>query len=80
MLNSYKILLAAYLYFRDSFALYGIYSRPTLKQLLCDIENGLEFYYMLVYKLSRFGRNAADIYFGVNLICIEVSKKIHYIG
>ena len=57
----------------------SIESRPAFKQMLFDIENGLEIDYILVYKLSRFGRNAADILnslehiqaFGVNLICIE---------
>ena len=57
----------------------SIEGRPAFKQMLSDIENGLEIDYILVYKLSRFGRNAADILnsleyvqaFGVNLICIE---------
>ena len=57
----------------------SIEGRPAFKQMLYDIENGLEIHYILVYKLSRFGRNAADILnslehiqsFGVNLICIE---------
>ena len=57
----------------------SIEGRPAFKQMLYDIENGLEIDYILVYKLSRFGRNAADILnslehvqaFGVNLICIE---------
>lgn len=43
------------------------------------MENGLDVDYVLVYKLSRFGRNAADILnslallqtYDVNLICIE---------
>lgn len=47
--------------------------------MLSDIKNGLEIDYILVYKLSRFGRNAADILnslefvqsYGINLICIE---------
>ncbi len=57
----------------------SIEGRPAFKQMLLDIETGLEIDYILVYKLSRFGRNAADILnslehiqaFGVNLICIE---------
>ena len=57
----------------------SIEGRPAFKQMLFDIENGLEIDYILVYKLSRFGRNAADILnslehvqaFGINLICIE---------
>ncbi|HGM1123355.1 TPA: recombinase family protein [Clostridioides difficile] len=57
----------------------SIEGRPAFMQMLSDIENGLGIDYVLVYKLSRFGRNAADIlnslehiqFFGVNLICIE---------
>ncbi len=57
----------------------SIEGRPAFKQMLSDIENGLAIDYILVYKLSRFGRNAADILnslefvqsYGVNLICIE---------
>ena len=57
----------------------SIEGRPAFKKMLSDIENGLEIDYVLVYKLSRFGRNAADILnslefiqsYGVNLICIE---------
>lgn len=56
-----------------------IEGRPAFKQMLSDIEYGLGIDYVLVYKLSRFGRDAADILnslehiqsFGVNLICIE---------
>ena len=39
----------------------SIEGRPAFKQMLNDIENGLGIEYVLVYKLSRFGRNAADI-------------------
>lgn len=57
----------------------SIEGRPAFKKMLSDIENGLAIDYILVYKLSRFGRNAADILnslefiqsYGVNLICIE---------
>ena len=57
----------------------SIEGRPAFQQMLSDIENGLQIDYILVYKLSRFGRNAADILnslehvqsYGVNLICIE---------
>jgi len=57
----------------------SIEGRPAFKKMLSDIENGLQIDYILVYKLSRFGRNAADILnslefvqsFGINLICIE---------
>ena len=57
----------------------SIDGRPSFKKLLLDIQNGLEIDYVLVYKLSRFGRNAADILnslefiqsYDVNLICVE---------
>jgi len=50
-----------------------------IKEAEYAIENGLSIDYVLVYKLSRFGRNAADILnslefiqsYGINLICIE---------
>lgn len=52
---------------------------PAFKKMLSDIENGLSIDYILVYKSSRFGRNAAGILnslefiqsYGINLICIE---------
>ena len=54
--------------------------RPEFTQMLQDVaddRDGVD--YILVFKLSRFGRNAADILnslqyiqdFGVNLICVE---------
>ncbi|MGM9969046.1 MAG: recombinase family protein [Anaeroplasma sp.] len=39
----------------------SIEGRPAFKKMLFDIEKGLKVDYILVYKLSRFGRNAADI-------------------
>lgn len=57
----------------------SIEGRPSFKQMLEDIENGLSISYILVYKLSRFGRNAADILnsieyiqsYDINLIATE---------
>ena len=58
----------------------SVESRPQFKQMLSDIENGKDNVdYVLVFKLSRFGRNAADVLsslqkmqdYGVNLICVE---------
>ena len=57
----------------------SIEGRPAFKKMLSDIENDINVDYVLVYKLSRFGRNAADILnslallqtYDVNLICIE---------
>lgn len=54
--------------------------RPEFLQMLHDIESGKDHVsFVLVFKLSRFGRNAADVLFslqrmqdyGVNLICVE---------
>lgn len=54
--------------------------RPQFKEMLELIEVGTDdIDYVLVFKLSRFGRNAADVLsslqkmqdFGVNLICVE---------
>ncbi len=46
----------------------SIEGRPSFKRLLDDIKNGLEIDYVLVYKLSRFGRNAADILNSIEFI------------
>lgn len=58
----------------------NITGRPEFSQMLRDVaddRDGVD--YILVFKLSRFGRNAADVLnslqyiqdFGVNLICVE---------
>lgn len=58
----------------------NITGRPEFTQMLNDVaedRDGVDF--ILVFKLSRFGRNAADVLnslqyiqdFGVNLICVE---------
>lgn len=52
----------------------SVEGRPQFQQMLRDIETGKD-----IFKLSRFGRNAADVLsslqrmqdFGVNLICVE---------
>ena len=58
----------------------NISSRPEFSQMLQDIaEDRDRVDFILVFKLSRFGRNAADVLnslqyiqdFGVNLICVE---------
>ena len=46
----------------------SIEGRPSFQRMMKDIENGLEIDYVLVYKLSRFGRNAADILNSLELI------------
>jgi predicted site-specific integrase-resolvase len=58
----------------------GVEGRPEFQRMLDNIENGTdEVQFVLVFKLSRFGCNAADVLnamqrmqdFGVNLICVE---------
>ena len=58
----------------------NIEGRPEFQRMLHDIESGKDKVdFVLVFKLSRFGRNAADVLgslqrmqdFGVNLICVE---------
>ena len=58
----------------------SVEGRPQFMQMLRDIEDGKDDVdFVLVFKLSRFGRNAADVLnslqrmqdFGVNLICVE---------
>ena len=58
----------------------SVEGRPQFQQMLQDIETGKDNVdFVLVFKLSRFGRNAADVLsslqrmqdFGVNLICVE---------
>ena len=58
----------------------SVEGRPEFQQMLQDIETGKDNVdFVLVFKLSRFGRNAADVLsslqrmqdFGVNLICVE---------
>ena len=58
----------------------SIESRFHFQEMIKDIKSGKDgISYILVYKLSRFGRNAADVLntlqvmqdYGVNLICVE---------
>ena len=58
----------------------SVEGRPEFQRMLDNIENGTdEVQFVLVFKFSRFGRNAADVLnslqrmqdFGVNLICVE---------
>ena len=57
----------------------SIEGRPAFQQMILDIQNGLSINYVVVYKLSRFGRNAADVLnsleelqtYDVNLISLE---------
>lgn len=89
-LDAQKARMKAYAEFND-FAIVGEYEdagksgksiegRVQFAQMMEDIKAGKDgVSYVLVFKLSRFGRNAADVLstlqvmqdFGVNLICVE---------
>lgn len=67
-------------YADEGFSGKNIQGHQRFRQMLDDIQLGKDnVEYVLVFKLSRFGRNAADaLYslqlmrdFGVNLICVE---------
>ena len=62
----------------------NIKGRPEFMKMLNDIEDGKDdISFVLVFKLSRFGRNASDVLsalqlmqdYGVNLICVAESKR-----
>lgn len=76
----YEDMVIAGEYSDEGFSGKNIQGRHEFQRMLQDIQDckdGVE--YVLVFKLSRFGRNAADVLnslqlmqdFGVNLICVE---------
>lgn len=67
-------------YSDEGFSGKNIQGRLEFQRMLSDIQQGKDdISFVLVFKLSRFGRNAADVLnslqlmqdFGVNLICVE---------
>ena len=77
---AYEEMVVAGEYSDEGFSGKNIQGRPEFQRMLHDIQcekDGVS--YVLVFKLSRFGRNAADVLsslqlmqdFGVNLICVE---------
>lgn len=58
-----------------------IKGRTEFQNMMQDIQDGADVQYVIVFKLSRFGRNTADVLnsvqilqdYGVNLICVEDS-------
>ena len=67
-------------YSDEGFSGKNIQGRLEFQRMLKDIQDGKDdVSYVLLFKLSRFGRNAADVLnslqlmqdFGVNLICVE---------
>ncbi len=76
----YEDMLVAGEYSDEGFSGKNIQGRLEFQRMLSDIQEGKDGVdYVLVFKLSRFGRNAADVLnslqlmqdFGVNLICVE---------
>lgn len=76
----YENMTIAREYSDEGFSGKNIQGRLEFQQMLDDIQDGKDgVSYVLVFKLSRFGRNAADVLnslqlmqdFGVNLICVE---------
>ena len=82
----YEDMVVAGEYSDEGFSGKNIQGRHEFQRMLQDIQDckdGVE--YVLVFKLSRFGRNAADVLnslqlmqdFGVNLICVEAVSYTH---
>lgn len=76
----YEEMIIAGEYSDEGFSGKNIKGRLEFQRMLNDIKEGKDgVEYVLVFKLSRFGRNAADVLnslqlmqdFGVNLICVE---------
>ena len=76
----YEDMAVAGEYSDEGFSGKNIQGRREFQRMLSDIQEGKDgVSFVLVFKLSRFGRNAADVLnslqtmqdFGVNLICVE---------
>ncbi|MBO4839212.1 MAG: recombinase family protein [Lachnospiraceae bacterium] len=76
----YEDMAVAGEYSDEGFSGKNIQGRREFQRMLSDIQEGKDgVNFVLVFKLSRFGRNAADVLnslqtmqdFGVNLICVE---------
>ena len=77
---AYEDMVIAGEYSDEGFSGKNIQGRQEFQRMLSDIQSCKDdVSYVLVFKLSRFGRNAADVLnslqlmqdFGVNLICVE---------
>lgn len=77
---AYEDMFVAGEYSDEGFSGKNIQGRQEFQRMLHDIQNNKDdVSYVLVFKLSRFGRNAADVLnslqlmqdYGVNLICVE---------
>ena len=77
---AYEDMIVAGEYSDEGFSGKNIQGRQEFQRMMNDIQDGKDgVSYVLVFKLSRFGRNAADVLnslqlmqdFGVNLICVE---------
>lgn len=66
-------------YIDDGYSGKNITGRPHFQEMMEEIKSGVRVDYVLVFKLSRFGRNAADALsslqlmqdYGTNLVCVK---------
>lgn len=66
-------------YIDDGYSGKNITGRPHFQEMMEEIKSGVRADYVLVFKLSRFGRNAADALsslqlmqdYGTNLVCVK---------
>lgn len=66
-------------YIDDGYSGKNITGRPHFQEMMEEIKSGAQVDYVLVFKLSRFGRNAADSLaslqlmqdYGTNLVCVK---------
>lgn len=66
-------------YIDDGYSGKNITGRPHFQEMIEEIKSGVHVDYVLVFKLSRFGRNAADALsslqfmqdYGTNLVCVK---------
>lgn len=66
-------------YIDDGYSGKNITGRPHFQEMMEEIKSGVRVNYVLVFKLSRFGRNAADALsslqlmqdYGTNLVCVK---------
>ena len=66
-------------YIDDGYSGKNITGRPHFQEMMEEIKSGVHVDYVLVFKLSRFGRNAADALsslqfmqdYGTNLVCVK---------
>ena len=73
---AYEDMIVAGEYSDEGFSGKNIQGRQEFQRMLNDIQDGKDdVSYVLVFKLSRFGRNAADVLNSLQLICSQHYKQ-----